>query len=326
MTEHELGTLMRELADEPAPPMALDLDKARRTGDRRRRLRTTALAAGCAAVVAAGAITAIELTDTAKPVPPLAAPPQPAPSPPPTDNPLVAKASFGWLPDGVGNIEYGVGDHGDYTLALGRGQRAPMIWLAVFDQEPPLDRIRDMGGKAQRVPVQVGAHPGYWVTTNPADPLNAGNTYLRWPIGDGRWAEIHAYYLDFPEVRQALLRVAGSVTFATRGVPLPLRIAGLPPGFQLSDGQLWRRPDSDGVPWKLQLSYTVNGANVLIEVAPPGGFPVKDGSPVCTTGNGLKVCVTVDREAAAGVDLKALLGRITLLGVDERTWTPHVIR
>lgn len=334
MTDQELAVRMKELTDVPAPPMVLDVERARRDGSRRRRLRTATVVAGCAAVVVAGGLTAVGISGSPAPADPVAAPlPTPTqvapPQPAPTDDPLVAKASFGWLPGVITGVEYGVGDHGDYTLAIGRGELAPMIWLAVYDREPPLDRRQDMGGRAVSVPARVGDRNGYWVTSNARDPLNGGDSYLRWPTGDGRWAEIHAYYLDFPDVQQALLRVAGDVKFENRAVPLPLHIAGLPAGFQLSDGQLWRRPDADRTPWKLQLYYSVNGANVVIEVAPPGATDPKMANPVCTTKNGLRACVTVDRPAAAGLGAiggqQGLLDRITLLGPDEKSWTTHVI-
>jgi hypothetical protein len=329
MTDDELAVRLKELTEEPAPPMVLDLDRARRVGGRRRRLRTAALVAGCAAVVAAGGLTAVGIAGPDAPAPHVAAPiPPPAPAAP-TDDPMVAKASFGWLPATITGVEYGVGSHGDYSLAIGRGDLPPMIWLAVYNQEPPLDRLHTMGGQAVSVPARIGDRTGYWVTTNAEDPLNGGDAYLRWPTGDGRWAELHGYYLDFPDVQQALLRVAGDVTFGYRAVPLPLRISSLPPGFHLGDGILSRRPDQDGTPWKLQLLYSVNGANVTIEVAPPGGTPPKTGNPVCATKNGLKACVTVDRPAAAGLDAiggpQGLLDRVTLLGPDEKNWTTHVI-
>ncbi|MFG1644531.1 hypothetical protein ACGFMK_29960 [Amycolatopsis sp. NPDC049252] len=134
-------------------------------------------------------------------------------------------------------------------------------------------------GATWHVPARIGDRTGYWVTANPGDPINGGDAYLRWLTADGRWAELHGYYLDFPEVRQSLLRVAGEVTFGNKPVPLPLHVSSLPPGFHLADGQLWRRPDQDGTPWKLQLYYSVNGATVVIEVAPPGGVPAEEGQP-----------------------------------------------
>ncbi len=330
MTDHELATKLKDLADTPAPPPRIDLDAARRLGGRRRRVRTTVLVVGCAAVVTAGGLTAVSALRPTPPiapasVPPVSVSPKPPPAPAPTDDPLVAKASFGWLPEPVKDVEYGAGGHGDYALAIGRGDLAPMIWLAVYDQEPPLDRRHDMGGQAVRVPVRVGDRDGYWVTTDARDPLNQGNSYLRWPTGDGRWAELNAYYLALPDLQQVLLRVAGEVTFANRAVPLPLHIAGLPEAFRVADIGLWRRPDQDGVPWRAVLQYSSNGALVTITVTPPGGHADGVGKPVCTTKNGLRACVAIDKPPAAGITAKELLSRITVLGPDETKWTTHVV-
>ena len=225
MTDHELATMLKELADGPAPPPRIDVDRARRAGGRRRRVRTTALVVGCAAVVAAGGVTAVAVFRPGPAPAPVAVVPGPVPvAPAPTDNPLVAKASFGWLPEQVRGIEYGAGGHGDYALAIGRGDLPPMIWLSVADREPAVPQ--GMGGRRRsRSRQRVGDRDGYWLTTDANDPLNHGDSYLRWPTPDGRWAQLHAYYLAVPDLQQVLMRVAGEVTFANRAVPLPLRIA-----------------------------------------------------------------------------------------------------
>ncbi|UOX85677.1 hypothetical protein MUY14_28310 [Amycolatopsis sp. FBCC-B4732] len=323
MTDHELATKLKELADVPAPPLRLDIDGARREGGRRRRLRTTALVVGCAAVVTAGGLTAVSVFRPQPAPAPPAVQPQPV-APAPTDNPLVAKASFGWLPEEVTGVEYAAGGHGDTALAIGRGELPPMLWLTVSDREPAPPR--DLSGEPKKVPQRVGDRDGHWVTADATDPLNHGDSYLRWPTADGRWAQLHTYYLARPDLQQALLRVAEGATFANRGVPLPLRITSLPPSFHLSDAYTSRRPDQDGVPWKLVLQYSANGALVTINVAPPGSTG-KDGLgvPRCVQKNGLEACVGIDKEKAAGVTAQELLSRITLLGPDEKAWTPHVL-
>ena len=326
MTDTELSTMLKELADRPAPPPRIDVDRARRIGGRRRRARTTALIVGCAAVVTAAGLTAVSVFRPTPPPAPAAVPPEPAPvvpAPAPTDDPLVTKASFGWLPEAMIGVEYGTGDHGDYALAIGRGDLAPMIWLSVSDQEPAVPR--GLGGEPTRLPVRIGDRDGYWLTADKNDPLNHGDSYLRWRTPDGRWAQMHSYYLAMPDLQQALLRVAGEVTFANRAVPLPLHIDSLPGTFRVADIALWRRPDSDGVPWRAVLQYSSNGALATITVSLPGGQADGLGKPVCATKNGLKACVAIDHPQAAGVDSQTLLDRITLLGPDESKWTTHVI-
>ncbi|KDN21447.1 hypothetical protein [Amycolatopsis rifamycinica] len=325
MTDHELATKLKELAETPAPPPRLDIDRARRMGRRRRRVRTTALVLGCAAVVTAGGVTAVSVL---RPAPPVATAPVVASSTPasvapaPTDNPIVAKASFGWLPEQIKGIEYAVGAHGDTALAIGRGELAPMIWLSVYDQEP--NNPPGLGRQATRIPVRIGGRDGHWLTTDPNDPLNHGESYLNWRTPDGRWARLHAYYLAVPDLQEVLTRVAAGVTFANRAVPLPLRITSLPDTFHLTDGYLSRRPDRDGVPWRLVLQYSVNGGLATINVLPPGGPLEGVGEQKCETKNALKVCVAFDQPKAMGITAKELLSRITSLGRDETEWTAHV--
>ncbi|MFJ7218435.1 hypothetical protein [Amycolatopsis sp. NPDC098790] len=326
MTDHELATKLKELADAPAPPPRIDLDRARRNGGRRRRARTTALVVGCAAVVTAAGLTAVSVFQPTPPPAPPAVLPQPAPvapAPAPTDNPLVAKASFGWLPEEVKGIEYAAGGHGDTVLAIGRGDLAPMIWLSVYDREPAAPR--DLSGTPHQVPQKVGGRDGHWITADANDPLNHGDSYLRWPTPDGRWAQLHTYYLARPDLQQVLVRVASEVTVGPKPVPLPLHISSLPPSFRLSDAYTSRRPDQDGVPWRLVLQYSANGALVTINVGPPGAPTDGLGEPRCVTENGLKACVGIDQPKAAGITSQELLNRLTLLGPDESKWTTHVI-
>lgn len=324
MTDHELATQLKELADTPAPPPRIDLDRARRNGGRRRRARTAALVVGCAAVVTAAGLTAVSVFRPTPPPAPPAVLPTPAPvAPAPTDNPLVAKASFGWLPEEVTGIEYAAGGHGDTMLAIGRGDLPPMLWLSVYDREPAAPR--DLSGPPHQVPQQVGDRAGHWITADPSDPLNHGDSYLRWPTPDGRWAQLHTYYLARPDLRQALIRVASEVTFGPKAVPLPLHISGLPASFHLSDAYTSRRPGQDGVPWRLVLQYSANGALVTFNVGPPGAPTDGLGEPRCVSKNGLRACVGIDKPQAAGVTEQELLSRITLLGPDESKWTTHVL-
>ncbi|MFJ9785011.1 hypothetical protein ACIRSS_35945 [Amycolatopsis sp. NPDC101161] len=328
MTDSELATMLKDLADTPAPPLRIDVDRARRAGGRRRRARTTALALGCAAVVAAGGATAVAVSrHDAPPAPPAVlpepAPPAPALAPAPTDNPMVARAKFGWLPEQIKGVEYAVGAHGDTALAIGSGDLPPMIWVSVSDQEPTVPQ--DVAGRQTRIPVRVGDRDGYWITDDANDPLNHGQTYLRWRTSDGRWAQLLAYYLAVPDLPRVLTRVAAGVTFANRPVPLPLRITSLPDTFRLGDGYLSRRPGQDGVPWRLVLQYSANGALATITVSLPGGRADGPGVPACVTKNGLRACVKVDKAEAAGITSQELLSRITLIGPDEAKWTTHVL-
>ncbi|MGA6161575.1 hypothetical protein [Amycolatopsis magusensis] len=331
MSEQELTLKLIELAEVPAPPITVDVERARRDGKRRRRLRTYAVIAGCVTAVVAGGVAAVSVPGAPAPENRVAGP-APAPALPPVDpavHPLVAKAGFGWLPDGIFGVEYRVGEYGTSSLAIGRGENAAMIWLTVYDQEPPLDRNKQVGPGATRVPVRVAGRDGYWVSRSGADPLNGGDSFLRWPVGDGRWLDVHAYSLDVRDPEQVLLRVAEGVTVGDRPVPVPVRISSLPENFELADATLARRPDRGGGPWELDLRYSVNGANVHLKVTTIGGRPPKADDPVCTEDKGLVACVTVDRPVAADLGAiggaEGLLDRLTLLGPDESAWSTRMI-
>lgn len=326
----DLAAELRELADGQAPPMALDLDRARRVGRRRRRLRTGSVVAGCTAVVLAVGFAVPVLTGSgdgpAKEVAASRTEPAPPPEVDTTRSPLVASASFGWLPDSIVGVGYTMGAHGDTTMARGTGDLPPLIWLSTFDSEP--ERVPpNLGAEPVRVPTTVNGQPAYWITIDERDPLNAGDSYLRWRLADGHWAEIHAYYLDTPNLREVLLRVAADVIVEERAVPLPLRISGLPENFLIGDATLSRPAMTGNGEWALQLLYTVDGGSLVLDVWPHGTQETEGAA--CVTRNGLDACVRVNQPNAVGLDriggVQGLLGRITLLGMDEDDWTTHVV-
>lgn len=336
----ELTRELTELAEQPAPPMRLDIERACKTGRRRRRMKAYSVGAGCAAVVLAASLG----------VPPLLGSPDGTGrdldkvATPPTDqgvstehNPLVAYATFGWLPNAIAGVTYQVGSYGDLALAKGRGELPAMMWLTVHDKEPEMTEgmRQEFGGQqTHRIPVRVGGNEGYWLTTNPDDPLNGGSAYLRWKLPDGTWLQLYSYYLDFADPKDVLLRVAADVTVGERLVPLPLHISSLPGNYTMADTMLSRPSTSGRSDWDLTMRYTVNGANVNIDVRPAGTLPDEEKGgfgkkPTCKTEKGLEACVLVDRPKAAGLDKlggpEGLLDRITLLGPDESDWTTRVI-
>ncbi|PXY31723.1 hypothetical protein [Prauserella muralis] len=254
-----------------------------------------------------------------------------------TSDPLIAYATFGWLPEQFTGVSYQVGSYGDGALARGPGELPPTMWLTVHDAEPGLNgRQRQLFGHIEphRLGVRVGDKQGYWLTRDPRDPLNGGDAYLRWRFPDGKWAELNAYYLDVADPQAVLLRVADNVAAVERPVPLPVRIRDLPENYLLADVELSRPPAQSAGAWELQLRFTVNGATVTIDVFPegtrPDGFGLGLGvvQSARTTANGLEAWVSVDRPTAAGLDRlggpEGLLDRLDLLGPDENAWTTSV--
>jgi hypothetical protein len=324
-----LAAQLKELADAPAPPMTLDLDRARQVGRRRRRLRTASVVAGCTAVVLGVGLAVPALVGSGDRAPNVAASRTEAtPGIDTTRSPLVAYASFGWLPDSIVGVGYTMGAHGDTTVARGIGELPPLIWLSTYDSEP--ESVPQSFGSVTpvRVPTTVDDQKAYWLTTNERDPLNAGDSYLRWQVADGHWAEIHAYYLDGPDLQQVLRRVAADVAVGERAVPLPLRVSSLPESFLVSDAMLSRPALLGTGEWELQLAYTVDGASVVLDVWPQGAQPKPRGA-ACVTENGLDACAQVNRSNVPELDriegLQGLLDRVTLLGMDEDRWVTRVV-
>ncbi|MGI5156351.1 hypothetical protein [Microbispora sp. CA-102843] len=316
----DLAAELKMLAQAPAPPMNLDLARARETGRRRLRRRrawtigsmgAAALTVGLAAMPlvrpAPEAISAVTLSTGSAP--------------------LIAHASFGWLPEPIAGVGYQAGPHGDQILARGKGDFGARIILSLYAAEPELEEFAD-GMEQVAVSARVGGRPAYWVTHDASDPLNGGDTYLRWRTASGQWAELQAYYLNVADPQEVLLRVAAGVTVGDRAVPLPLRIDGLPAGARLTEVHFWRPPLRGTGAWELQLFLWANNLPVTVSVSPEGGSP-KPPKSTCTSATGLDLCVQVD--GPVPVSLRAiggpqgLLDRITLLGADERGWTTHVI-
>ncbi|GAB3900650.1 hypothetical protein [Microbispora bryophytorum] len=318
----DLTAELKALAQAPAPPMTLDLPRARETGRRRLRRRRT-WTSGAVGVAVLAVV--------------LAAMPHIRPAPEPTSavtlstGPalLIAHASFGWLPEQIAGVGYQAGPHGDQILARGRGDSAARIILSLYpgDREPEPGRFAD-GAEGVAVSARVRGRPAYWLTHDASDPLNGGDTYLRWQTAGGRWSELHAYYLNVADPQEVLLRVAADVTVGDRPVPLPLRIGGLPSGLRVQEVQLWRPPLRGTGAWELQLFLTANGLPVTVSVSPAGGSPQPHKS-TCTSATGLDLCVQVDGAVPASLRAiggpRGLLDHITVLGTDERDWTTHVI-
>jgi hypothetical protein len=118
-----LAARLTELAEAPAPPSRIDVDRARVQGRRRRYRRRAGVLLGTLGVVAA-LVLATGLAGTAVPAP--------AGRAVVTGDPLVAHASFGWLPPSAPSVGYGVYAEGDRTMARGTGNMGARILLSLF--------------------------------------------------------------------------------------------------------------------------------------------------------------------------------------------------
>jgi hypothetical protein len=321
----QLATRLEELAETPAPPMDIDVEHARRLGQRRLYTRRATLVAGVG--LAAGAATLAAPAVLRRDPAPVTS----VPTDPRSGNPMIAYAEFGWLPDSITRVEYGKGLHGDYVHAVNEtADLGTHLWVAVH---PPGDvpTLSSWPDRPQhRVPAPpVNGRTAYWITENESDRLNGGDAYLVWQAADRSWARLHGYYLGFFRDPQAVLhRVASEVTVAERPLPLPLRFDP-PAGLHVAEATFYRpMPRHTGTgAWQLLLACAVNALTFTI-VAHPEGTATRrkeEAVPPTKTAKGMDVCLPLGNHGPDWLDAlggaQAILDRITPLGIDEREWT-----
>ncbi|MFD0278724.1 hypothetical protein ACFVHB_33115 [Kitasatospora sp. NPDC127111] len=354
MTSNEFRDLAEQLAalaEEPAPPAALDTAWALRKGRarlRRRRGAVVGAVAAATAVVLAGTSLLQPGGGAAAPavLPPPTVTASPAPSATPTRagvDPLTTEVRFGWLPDWVGGqsgVGYHTGYHGIFAQALGRGENAPRIILTLYPAGPEPE-AEGFSGRPEKTPAPpVNGQPAFWLTDS--DPTtHVNDRLLRWQTPSGRWAQIRAYGGRPADIADdVLVRVANGAEYGKWNVPLPVRFAPLPEVFKASDVSL-SKPSPLGGAWDLWLMFQFEGKNVSVTMEPdgrvPSAFPTgTDGAtytdpnaPTCQVKNGVKVCVGVGMGIAPSLEqiggLEGLLARTEALGVDESRWTTDVL-
>lgn len=318
-----LAAELRQLANSPAPPMNLDITRARKAGRRRLNYRRSSVIGAAVALALAIGLTVSPITAKA-PATMSAAMLSAGP------HPLIARASFGWLPDSIVGVSYQVGAHGDQVLARGAGDFGARIILSLYPvgHEPRPGNFAD-GREQTEIPAQpIKGRPARWVTHDASDSLNEGDTYLRWQTTTGQWAELHSYYLKVADPQSVLSRIAADVTIGDHAIPLPLRIKNLPADFKIDEVALWRPPLQGTGAWELQMFYSAGGSRISISVRPERDS-ARSQKNSCVTATGLDVCVQLDGAMPDSLltigGTRGLLDHITLLGTDERNWTIRVI-
>jgi hypothetical protein len=323
--EPRLATRLEELAETPAPPMGIDIEHARRLGQRRLYTRRASLITGAAVFAGAATLVAPSILRRG----PASVPALPTSAP--TGNPLIAYADFGWLPDSITRVEHGTRAHEAYVHAVDENARlGTHLWVSVHPAgalpEPPNVQTPP----PVRVPAPaVNGQPAYWLTDSPSDPGRGASTYLLWPAPDRTWVRLHGYYLSsFPDPLGILHRVASGITVETRPLPLPVRI-DLPDRYRVDEANFYRpMPKEAGTgAWQLRLYYPDSLPGFTIFAHPEGTFArPKEGTLLPTrTAKGVDVCVAAeDYEVASIRELggaQGILDRITPLGLDQREWT-----
>ncbi|MGV9350956.1 hypothetical protein ACWDSD_40765 [Streptomyces spiralis] len=347
----ELTQELYELAASAAPGNGIDVARAVREGRvRLRRRRFTALGT-VAAVAAATAAVSLLPTSSDRALRPAPAATQASAFPALDPDPLVAEASYGWLPADFNDVSYVLVNGRADVRVDGKvpdgGVLGPIVWLKVYPAgtTPSTGQPWYAGGPRQyRVEApQVGGRPAYWVGTSPTTAsAGGGDWYLRWQTADGRWAELHASSLQGADAQQILHRIAEGVVVARRAIPLPYRINTVPAGLRLGSVDFLEGPrmlPGEHVPWSARITFQVDGmyfTTIIEPDRPDSAKPPADANskiiqtkPICIRAHGLKLCTYslygVDAYRTVGGP-KAWLKHFKLLGTEQQNWTTRVLR
>ncbi|MFB9837095.1 hypothetical protein [Actinoallomurus acaciae] len=331
---------------------------ARRTARAGRRLGGVRgmLLAGGVAVVAAGVAVATQVGGS-----PITLHSSPAAESAKYADPLVERAAFGWLPDGLHANGY-VADHQHekffQTTAQG-GRRGATVTLTAYERgkEPFLGYLPG-GVPARRIPARsVNGHHAYWVFE--PDPSGQSSFQLRWQYAPGSWADLQADGLrgDRAELTRTAYRIAAAATFGSgRPIAMPLHVGGVPGGLSpdrtvLNNGAYGQVGaivgyDAGGPSSSLGISVTKSDGTIGTGVADKPGAPIK-GNPRPNTKlrgypayqapgllyvygvNGFDVQIDASGAVLAKVNkaggIAGLFSRLTVLGTDQANWTTNPI-
>ncbi|MFF2547704.1 hypothetical protein ACFVUY_34790 [Kitasatospora sp. NPDC058063] len=335
--QRDLTARLGALAETPAPPAALDTSAVIARGRvrlRRRRQALIGVVAGSTAAVLAGVL--LLRPAGGPPAPAVPAPTSPAsPTPSPTatptptasTGPLSAEARFGWLPPWLARPAVG------YANSNGRSVTTAATTTAVENAVPALklELLRGPGeslapGVHTVAAPAVAGREAQWLVTD-ASGVPVG---LRWMTASGRWADLRATLWIGAKVKEDLLRVAAGVEFGGRDVPFPVRPTGVPAELKARNIEVHRPSKDTEPPWSAILSYTVDGKWLSVTVQPESFGVFVDGrpdggTPVCRVDKGVRLCANGTAAGSPPVQqaggLAGLLGRFTVLGADEASWT-----
>ncbi|MEO3771397.1 hypothetical protein [Micromonospora sp. B9E7] len=247
LDERQIGDLMlTEIESAERPSTLLDVDRAMTTARRQRRLAQGAGAALLAAALTVGGLT----------VPDLLAPDR-APTPTPfgtapaggetglpvaltTVDPQRVYVRFGWLPDGLRNLQYqaglllsGPGVHLGASNGRTDDQRQFVaVSLLPKGVQPPAPQ-RDNGEFALAGATEAGPElnggPSVFTSYSGAEKPEA---ILRWEYAPKGWVQVRVFGVG-PDARDAAVRVARTLRFDTGIVPMPAAVTGVPANLGL---------------------------------------------------------------------------------------------
>ncbi len=258
MTDHDMRTLLHDLADVPEPASTVNIAAARRRGKRRLWVQRAAICATAAAALAlAVAVPQALFTTTGSPAPAVPGTVNPTTAPP-SFNPLVPYAEFGYIPQGYkfqptgnqssGNTPFGFTStttqlllsvkraSGDGYIALdvmSKGTCAAPLDLLYLKEVPGFPSCSAGNGTMAGAPLQpavrapeVNGRAAYWLQ----GPVHVHMAFLAWQYAPGAWATLQAFPFDVSSAAVAaqqamLLRMAPAVKFGqTKPILFPFKL------------------------------------------------------------------------------------------------------
>lgn len=340
---------LERIVSAPAPASAVDVAAAVAKGRRirrnrrARRLAAAVAAAGAAAVVIFPGSSGERSDDIAEPSS--------------YGAPLVARASFGWLPPGYVRTRVAQDDQQRpaFSVSAGRGQGGAGVELTVLGPGPRPHVPRLPGGRKGRLTeaAPINGRPAYWTIKPGAAGSDQVAAEFRWEYRPRSWALLSVNDRGVADVA-TVRRIAAEVTFDDRGpVAFPVSVTGVPAGLKVM--RVWRdtRPDvyfdlrDPGGDGSLTIGLTRAAAqpfkpNTTIDgraafdsrlphSGPPANTPASEAQTLRVYGvRGFDVFINANgeplRRLQATGGLTGLYRRVTPLGDDPARWTTTPLR
>ncbi|WP_430499834.1 hypothetical protein ACQRWP_31485 [Micromonospora trifolii] len=247
LDERQIGDLMlTEIESAERPSDVLDVERAMRTARRQRRLAQGAGAALLAAALTVGGLTVPDLlTADRPPAPaPLGAAPVDGETGLPvaltTVDPQRVYVRFGWLPDGMRDLQYQAG-----LLLSGPGVYLGASNGHTDDQRQFVTVSLLPKGVEPSAPQRDSGEPAVAGDSDRGPRLNGGDSVfasysgaekpeaiLRWQYAPDGWAQVRVFGTE-SDVRETATQVARSLRFGADTVPMPATVAGVPANLRM---------------------------------------------------------------------------------------------